>query len=94
MGLCFPIIVNKGFVVLPKSVTPSRVAANFTGALAAAEKLDAADIGSLDGLAAGGKQKRSIFLTLCRCSLVADFVYRLTIADSSRLLGVRTIPII
>jgi glycerol 2-dehydrogenase (NADP+) len=46
-------------VALPKSVTPARIASNFTGALAGAEKLDAADIEHLDGLAAGGKQKRS-----------------------------------
>ncbi|KAF8069235.1 NADP-dependent oxidoreductase domain-containing protein [Lyophyllum atratum] len=53
-------LVAKGFVVLPKSVTPSRIASNLTGALAAAEKLEAADIAELDGLAAGGKQKRFI----------------------------------
>lgn len=50
----------KGFVVLPKSVTPARIAANFTGAIAAAAKLEAADIEQLDGLAADGKQKRFV----------------------------------
>ncbi|KAF8958162.1 NADP-dependent oxidoreductase domain-containing protein [Flammula alnicola] len=53
-------LLAKGFVVLPKSVTPARIASNFTGALAAAEKLDAADIEKLDGRAASGKQKRFI----------------------------------
>jgi len=55
------LLVAKGFVVLPKSVTPARIAANFTGAIAAAEKLEAADIEQLDGLAADGKQKRCAF---------------------------------
>jgi len=55
------LIVAKGFVVLPKSVTPARIATNFTGAIAAAANLEAADIEQLDGLAAGGKQRRYIF---------------------------------
>ncbi|PPQ88788.1 hypothetical protein CVT25_010474 [Psilocybe cyanescens] len=49
-----------GIIVLPKSVTPARIAANFTPAITAAEKLDAADLDKLDGLAAAGKQKRFI----------------------------------
>ncbi|KAF8196064.1 NADP-dependent oxidoreductase domain-containing protein [Pholiota molesta] len=53
-------LIAKGSVALPKSVTPARIASNFTGALAGAEKLNAADIEQLDGLAAGGKQKRFI----------------------------------
>lgn len=53
-------LVAKGFVVVPKSVTPSRIASNLTGPLAAAQQLDSADIAELDGLAAGGKQKRFI----------------------------------
>lgn len=55
------LLVAKGFVVLPKSVTPARIATNFTGAIAAAAKLEPADIEQLDGLAAGGKQRRYIF---------------------------------
>ena len=46
--------------MLPKSVTPSRIAANFTGALAATKALDATEFASLDGRAADGKQKRSV----------------------------------
>ncbi|CAA7261142.1 unnamed protein product [Cyclocybe aegerita] len=53
-------LIKKGIVALPKSVTPARISSNFTGALAAAEKLEAVDIEHLDGLAAAGKQKRFI----------------------------------
>ena len=54
------ILVAKGMIVLPKSVNPVRITSNFTGALAAAEKLrsDVTDLKTLDGLAASGKQKR------------------------------------
>ena len=54
------ILVAKGIIVLPKSVTPARITSNFTGALAASIKLrlDVTDLETLDGLAAGGKQKR------------------------------------
>ena len=54
------ILVAKGIVVVPKSVTPVRITSNFTGALAAANKLkiDVIDFETLDGLAASGKQKR------------------------------------
>jgi hypothetical protein len=48
-------------VILPKSVTPARIATNFNGAIAAVQKMDDADIKKLDGVAAGGKQKRSAF---------------------------------
>ncbi|KAG5642345.1 hypothetical protein DXG03_002969 [Asterophora parasitica] len=51
-------LVAKGFVVLPKSVTPSRIASNITGPAVAAQKLTKEDIAELDGLAASGKQKR------------------------------------
>ena len=53
-------LVAKGIIVLPKSVTPVRITSNFTGALAAANKLrfDVTDFQKLDGLAASGKQKR------------------------------------
>ncbi|KAG5638581.1 hypothetical protein H0H81_011801 [Sphagnurus paluster] len=53
-------LVAKGFVVLPKSVTPSRIASNLTGPLVAVQKLEKEDIAVLDGLAAAGKQKRFI----------------------------------
>jgi glycerol 2-dehydrogenase (NADP+) len=53
-------LVAKGIVVLPKSVTPARIASNLTGAVGASKKLDSADIEKLDGLAAAGKQKRFI----------------------------------
>jgi hypothetical protein len=52
----------KGYVVLAKSATPSRIASNLTGAVSAAGKLDKDDIAVLDGLAASGKQKRSVTL--------------------------------
>ncbi len=51
-------IVAKGYVVLPKSVTPSRISDNLTGALTGQKKLTTEDIEKLDGLAATGKQKR------------------------------------
>ncbi|KDQ52165.1 hypothetical protein JAAARDRAFT_40515 [Jaapia argillacea MUCL 33604] len=53
-------LLAKGMVVLPKSVTPARIASNFKGAIAALEKLDQADVERLDGVAPGGKQKRFI----------------------------------
>ncbi|KIP07209.1 hypothetical protein PHLGIDRAFT_105937 [Phlebiopsis gigantea 11061_1 CR5-6] len=53
-------LVAKGYVVLPKSVTPARIASNFTGALAAAKAFTKEDIEKLDGVAASGKQKRLI----------------------------------
>ena len=46
--------------MLPKSVTPARIASNYTGALAAASKLSADDLAKLDSLAAAGKQKRFV----------------------------------
>jgi len=55
------LLVAKGIVVLPKSVTPARIATNFTGAIAAAKKMEAADIEQLDNLAASGKQTRFVF---------------------------------
>ncbi|KAF9225621.1 Aldo/keto reductase [Gyrodon lividus] len=53
-------LLAKDIVVLPKSVTPARIEANFTGALAAYRKLTGEDVAKLDGVAAGGKQKRLI----------------------------------
>lgn len=46
-------------MVLPKSVTPTRIASNMKGAITAARKLDRSDMEKLDGVAASGKQKRS-----------------------------------
>ncbi|KAJ8515489.1 hypothetical protein ONZ45_g7101 [Pleurotus djamor] len=56
-------LLAKGIVLLPKSVTPSRIASNMTGAVAASKKLEQADIDKLDGLAEAGKQKRSVMNT-------------------------------
>ncbi|KAH0826744.1 NADP-dependent oxidoreductase domain-containing protein [Lanmaoa asiatica] len=53
-------LLAKDVVVLPKSVTPGRIEANFTGALAAYDKLTSDDVAKLDGVAAGGKQRRLI----------------------------------
>ncbi|KAH9478596.1 D-galacturonate reductase [Psilocybe cubensis] len=53
-------LLAKDIIILPKSVTPARIAANFGPAVTAAKKLDTADIEQLDGLAAAGKQKRFI----------------------------------
>lgn len=53
-------IVAKDVVVLPKSVTKSRIEANFTSALAAYNKLTPDDVAKLDGVAASGKQQRLI----------------------------------
>ncbi|KZT69993.1 Aldo/keto reductase [Daedalea quercina L-15889] len=53
-------LVEKEIVTLPKSVTPARIASNYTGALAAASKLTKEDVEKLDGVAASGKQKRLI----------------------------------
>ncbi|KAG2134031.1 NADP-dependent oxidoreductase domain-containing protein [Suillus bovinus] len=53
-------LLAKDIVVLPKSVTPSRIESNLTGALEAYSALTPEDIEILDGVAAGGKQKRFI----------------------------------
>jgi glycerol 2-dehydrogenase (NADP+) len=58
--LTFLIAVAKDIIVLPKSVTPSRIESNLTGALEAHSVLTPEDIKILDGVAAGGKQKRFI----------------------------------
>ena len=70
------ILVAKGIVVLPKSVTPVRITSNFTGALAAANKLrfDVTDFRTLDGLAASGKQKRWVHNVSCPVTKVRCFV--------------------
>lgn len=53
-------LLAKDIIVLPKSVTPSRIESNLTGALEAHNVLTPEDIKILDGVAAGGKQKRFI----------------------------------
>ena len=52
--------MKKDIVVLPKSVTPARISANLTHALGALSKLTDEDVKVLDGIAAGGKQKRFV----------------------------------
>ncbi|KAJ6602273.1 NADP-dependent oxidoreductase domain-containing protein [Mycena sp. CBHHK59/15] len=52
-------LISKDIVTLPKSVTPSRIAANVSGALAAKSKLQPADIATLDGLAAAASRRDS-----------------------------------
>lgn len=47
-------------MVVPKSVTPSRIASNVQGAADFAKRVDKADILILDNVAANGKQKRFI----------------------------------
>lgn len=51
-------VVAKDIVILPKSVSPTRIASNIKGAITAAQKLDKSDMEKLDGVAASGKQKR------------------------------------
>ena len=52
--------VSKDIVVLPKSVTPSRIDANLEGALAALKALTKEDLDKLDNVASEGKQKRFV----------------------------------
>lgn len=58
--VCLGYLIAKDIIVLAKSVTPSRIASNYTGALTAAKKLTKEDVERLDGLAAAGKQKRFV----------------------------------
>jgi len=53
-------LLKKDVVVLPKSVTESRIVSNIAGSLESYQQLDADDVVKLDGVAAGGKQKRLI----------------------------------
>jgi len=53
-------LLAKGIVILPKSVTPARIATNSKGALEAQKKLSKGDLEKLDGVAPGGKQRRFI----------------------------------
>ena len=61
------IAVAKGYVVLPKSVTPSRITANLKGTIAAYKALSKEDIEKLDSVAASGKQKRFIMPPWRKC---------------------------
>ncbi|KAG1862332.1 NADP-dependent oxidoreductase domain-containing protein [Suillus tomentosus] len=49
-------LLKKDIVVLPKSMSPSRIESNLTSALEAYNLLTPEDINILDGVAAGGKQ--------------------------------------
>ena len=66
-------LLGKNIVALPKSVTPSRITANFTGGLSGLAKLTKEDIEKLDGLAAAGKQRRFVTppwrMSFCPCIL-------------------------
>ncbi|KAG1766241.1 hypothetical protein EV702DRAFT_1257185 [Suillus placidus] len=53
-------LLAKDIIVLPKSVTPSRIESNLTSALEAHSALTPEDIKILDGVAASGKQKHFI----------------------------------
>lgn len=53
-------LLAKDIVILPKSVTPTRILSNIKGAISAAEKLTKEEIAQLDNVAASGKQKRLI----------------------------------
>ncbi|PFH45297.1 hypothetical protein AMATHDRAFT_161044, partial [Amanita thiersii Skay4041] len=53
-------LLAKHMVVLVKSVTSARIAANLGGTIEGASKLDKADLEQLDKLAANGKQKRFV----------------------------------
>ncbi|EIN08258.1 Aldo/keto reductase [Punctularia strigosozonata HHB-11173 SS5] len=53
-------LLAKDIVILPKSITPSRVASNLVGAVTAANKFSKDDLDKLDAVAASGKQKRFI----------------------------------
>jgi len=53
-------LVSKNIIVLSKSVTPARITSNLTGALDFAKRVEKADIETLDGIAASGKQKRFV----------------------------------
>lgn len=52
--------MKKDIVVLPKSMSLSRIESNLTGALEAYHALTPEDLKILDGVAASGKQKRFI----------------------------------
>jgi glycerol 2-dehydrogenase (NADP+) len=58
--VCLGWMVAKDIVILPKSVTNSRIKANLDGTEKAAALLDKTDIGKLDKVAADGKRKRLV----------------------------------
>ncbi|TDL25295.1 Aldo/keto reductase [Rickenella mellea] len=53
-------LAAKGIVILPKSITPSRILSNLKDTLEVIPKLTKEDLARLDGVAAAGKQKRFI----------------------------------
>jgi glycerol 2-dehydrogenase (NADP+) len=53
-------LLAKDIVILPKSVSLTRIASNMKGAITAAQKIDKSDMEKLDKVAANGKQKRLI----------------------------------
>ena len=52
--------VKKNIIVLPKSVTHTRILSNLKGTVAAAEKLTEEDIATLDAVEANGKHLRVV----------------------------------
>lgn len=82
----------KGYVVLPKSVTPTRITSNLQGAIAAYKALTKEDIEQLDGLASAGKQKRFITPPWRKCLSVISYTGGLTIASAAVDLGFRNWP--
>jgi len=61
-GILIGYLLAKGMIVLPKSITPKRIASNITNALDVKTRLEAdpEELKKLDGIAPGGKQHRFI----------------------------------
>lgn len=60
-------------MILPKSVTPTRISANIRGALAAYKALTKEDVETLDKVAPEGKQKRQVSLTPHICITLMSY---------------------